>query len=306
MPARPKYIHIVANPATGKNVPFLKRVNDYFRPAGIHWQISVTHESGDGTHLAQEAIDKGADMLAVFGGDGTIRDVAGAIVGTGIPMLILPGGTGNLMATELNLPQGLGRACRLVCGEEFNTVAVDVGKIGSTYFLHRIGIGVESDVVLDATREMKRQFGKWAYVFASVKALQEIPVANYTITLDEGEKIEGKGVACAVANAGIIGVGNLTLSKSIGIRDGKLDVIFLRTAHIDGILQLFSMITGLKEERPQDHGPALDASHLINHWQVKKVLIESDPVQKIQADGDLAGETPQLVEVLPASLHIVV
>ncbi len=306
MPARPKYVHIIANPATGRNVPFLKRVNDNFRPAGIHWQISVTHEIGDGTRLGQEAIDKGADMLAVFGGDGTIKDVAGAIVGTGIPMLILPGGTGNLMAAELNLPQGLGRACRLVCGDEYQTAAVDVGKLGNNYFLHRIGVGVESDVVLDATREMKKQFGKWAYVFASVKALQEIPVANYRITLDGSEIIEGKGVACAVANAGTIGVGNLTLSKSIGINDGKLDVIFLRTAHIEGILELFSMITGIKEESPRVPNPALDASHLVNHWQVKKVLIEADPVQKIQADGDVVGETPQLVEVLPASLRIVV
>ena len=306
MPARPKFVHIIANPATGRSVPFLQRVNDHFRPAGIRWQISVTHQTGDGATLAQEAIDRGADLVAVYGGDGTIRDVAGALVATGIPLLILPGGTGNLMATELNLPKGLSRACELVCGDEFSTIAVDVGKLGNNYFLHRIGCGFESDIVLDATREMKRQFGKWAYVFASVKALQEIPVIDYTITLDDREKIEGKGVACAVANAGIIGVGNLTFSRSIGITDGKLDVIFLRTAHIDGILELFSMITGLKGEGPQDPDPALDASHLINHWQVKKVLIEADPVQRIQADGDLAGETPQLVEVLPASLQIVV
>lgn len=306
MPARPKYVHVVANPATSRSVPLLRKVNDNFRPAGIHWQVSVTHEPGDGTLLAQEAVAKGADVIAVFGGDGTIKDVAGAIVGTGIPLLILPGGTGNLIAKELNLPKGIGRACRLICGEEYQTKAVDVGRMGNRYFLHRIGCGFESDVVHDASRELKKQFGKWAYVFASVKALQEIPVANYSITLDDSKKIEGKGVACAVANAGTIGVGQLTLSNSIGINDGKLDVIFVRTAHIESILQLVSMITGLKEEAPQDPNRALDASHLINHWQVKKVLIDADPVQKIQADGDLVAETPQLIEVLPASLHIVI
>lgn len=306
MPARPEYVHIIVNPAAGRSLPLLQRVNDLFRPAGIYWQISVTHQIGDGTKLAQEAVDRGANVLAVFGGDGTIKDVAAAIVGTGVPLLILPGGTGNLMAQELNLPTGLGRACGLITGEEFQTKAVDVGKMGSHYFLHRIGCGFESDVVDDATREMKKQFGKWAYVFASVKALQNMPVAKYSITIDDREKIVGKGVACAVANAGTLGVGNLALSQSIGINDGKLDVIFVRTAHIEGILKLFQMITGITDESPQDPNPALDASHLINHWQVNKVFIESDPIQKIQADGDLVAETPQLIEVLPQSLQVVV
>ncbi|MFV1995420.1 MAG: diacylglycerol kinase family protein, partial [Verrucomicrobiales bacterium] len=299
-------VHIVANPATGKHSPVLRTLNDHFRPAGIHWQVSVTHDPGDGARLAREAVDSGAEVIGVFGGDGTIRDVASALIGSEIPMLILGGGTGNLMATELNLPLSLNRACRLICGKEYQTRDVDVGKMGEHYFLHRIGCGIESDVLNDASREMKKQFGKWAYIFASVKALQEIPVADYTITLDEGETIKGRGVACAVANAGAIGIGKLTLSKAIGLDDGKLDVILLRTAHLEGIISLARMIMGIESDGPQDPDLRLDASDLVNHWQVRSVRIESDPIQKIQADGDLVARTPQLIEVLPGALRVVI
>ena len=155
--------------------------------------------------------------------------------------------------------------------------------------------------------KLKQQFGKWAYVFSTLKALQETPVADYTITLDERETIRDRGVACVIANAGAIGVGTLRLSPSIDIDDGKLDVILVRTAHIEGIFELTRMMMGIEGENPQDGEPGIDASHLVSRWQVSKVSIESDPIQDIQVDGDLTEvHTPQLFEVLPASLELVV
>ncbi len=314
MHSPPQKVHVIANPASARREPILKTLNDTLRPAGIYWQISVTHAAGEGTSLARQAIENGADLIAAYGGDGTIKDVAGALVGTDIPLLILPAGTGNLVATALDIPGGLGaigRAARKITAKSFQTKAVDVGKMGDQYFLLRAGCGFETGVLQDASRDLKKQFGKWAYVFASVKALQEIPVAEYTITLDDKETMKGRGVACAVANAGILGIGKLTLSRSIDLDDGKLDVILLRTAHIDGILELARMIMGVEGENMQqaetEVEPNLDASDLVSHWQAQKVCIESDPVQDIQADGDLtAARTPQTIEVLPRALHIVV
>jgi diacylglycerol kinase (ATP) len=307
MQLRPKYVHVIANPAKERRASLLTTLNNRFRPVGIEWQVSITHHPGDARRYAAEAIQRGAEVVAAFGGDGTVMEVAGALVHTKIPLAILPGGTGNLVAHELGIPTFINRACKRLCGETIEVRTVDVGRMGDYFFLLRVGCGFETDVLQDATRELKNQFGKWAYVLASIKALQQVPVANYRLTLDDNEVVESRGVACAIANAGTIGIGKLTLSKSIGIDDGKLDVILVRSAQIDGFLELASKVMGLHKDNASGSEAGLDASHLVNHWQVEKIQIESDPVQQIQADGDLiAASTPQIVEVLPRALHVVI
>jgi diacylglycerol kinase (ATP) len=307
MQLRPKTVHVIVNPSKERRVSLLETLNNRFRPVGIEWQVSITHQPGDGHRHAKDAINRGVDVIAAFGGDGTVMEVAGALVNTKVPLLILPGGTGNLVAQELGVSSGIGRACRRLTGETIEVRTVDVGRMGDHHFLLRVGCGIETDVLQDATRELKNQFGKWAYVFATIKALQQVPVANYRLTLDDNEIVDSRGVACIVANAGTIGIGNLTLSKSIGIDDGKLDVILVRSAQIDGFLELARKVMGLQKERATVPETGLDASHLVNHWQVNKIQIESDPVLQLQADGDIiAAQTPQTIEILPKALHVVI
>lgn len=303
-------MRIIVNPASGRRVSLLKTLNDHLRPAGIYWDVAVTHEDGDGAAAARRAIEDGVDLVASYGGDGTLMDVCDGLAGTKMPLLVLAGGTGNLIAGELGVSKDIDKALSLVCADEFyRSRTVDVGTIGDRHFLLRIGCGVETNILQDASRELKNQFGKWAYAFAAVKALMEIQTADYRITLDDDHVIEGQGVACAVANAGSVGIGHLTLSPRIGINDGKLDLIFLRRADVEGIFELVRLMMGKepgrKDELPEVPG-GIDASHLINHWQVRKVRIETDPVLDIQADGNLLGQTPQTVEVMPGALTVVV
>lgn len=303
---KPRFVHIIINPAPAKRTPLLAILNNQFRGAGIHWNVSITHGDGDGIALAKKALEEGADIVGAYGGDGTVMEVASALVNQNVPLLILPGGTGNLVAAELRIKPSIERACALACGESFETRKIDVGKMGDRYFLLRAGTGIEPGVVQDATREMKDQFGKWAYVFAAIGHLQEHPVAEYDIRLDERESFKASGVACVVANAGTVGVGRLTLSPSVDVDDGLLDVFFLKKANIEGIVQLAGKMMGIDAHDPGNHDPRLDASQLVNHWHARKVEIHSDPPLDIQLDGDVVARTPQVIEVLPASLEVVV
>ena len=303
---RPKKVHVVINPAPTRKVPLLAVLNQYFREAGIYWEVSITHGDGDGRIQAEKAIGNGADVVAVYGGDGTVKEVASALVGTEVPLLILPGGTGNLVAVELGIDKQIDLACARVCGSSYHTRAIDVGKMGEHYFLLRIGCGLETSVVQDATREMKDQFGKWAYVFSALKVLQELPVANYTIVLDETETFKAKGVACLVANAGKVGLGQMSLSPAVNIADGKLDVFFLKKANIPSLIQIAGKMTGLDRGDLSDVVPDLDVLKEVIHWQVESVLIETDPVLDIQVDGDVVAVTPHLMSILPGALHVVV
>ena len=96
-------IHVVINPAAGQDEPILNVLNDVFHPAGVDWDISLTHKSGDATRLAAEAAALGVDLVAAYGGDGTQMEVANGLLGTGVPQAILPGGTGNAMAHDLGI-----------------------------------------------------------------------------------------------------------------------------------------------------------------------------------------------------------
>lgn len=307
---KPKSVHVVVNPAPSRRIPLLAMLNQAFRDAGIKWDLSITHGPGDGKRLAQKAVEEGAEVVAVYGGDGTVMEVAAGLLETDTPMLILGGGTGNLVASELRLSTNIEKACALVCGENYMTRHIDVGMMGEHPFLLRIGCGIEVGVVQEATRELKDQFGKWAYVFAGIKTLQETPEAKYEIILDGKEKIEATGVACVVANAGTVGLGRLTLAPSVDVQDGKLDVFFLKKANIEGIVQIASKMTGLdklRKEKEKDEGEAhLDASQAVTHWQVDSVEITTDPVLDMQVDGDVVGKTPQSIRILPEGLRVVV
>lgn len=303
--SKPKEVRVVVNPAPSRKIPLLAILNQAFRDAGVHWDIDITHGDGDGHTLAKKAVEEGVDVVAVYGGDGTVMEVASALIGTNTPLLILGGGTGNLVASELRLPTTLEKSCDLICKDEFSVRTIDVGMMNDQPFLLRVGCGLETGVVQDATRELKDQFGKWAYVFAGIKALQERAAAEYEIVVDGKAVATGTGVACVVANAGTVGLGKLTLAPSVDIDDGKLDVFFLKKANIEGIAQLAVKMMGL-DQLKVDGEPLLDASKMINHWQGEKIEVYTDPVQDIQADGDVVAQTPMITRAKSACLKVVV
>jgi diacylglycerol kinase family enzyme len=110
-----KRIYVVINPGSGQPKPVLHTLNSVFRAAGVDWEASVTQESGDGHRFAREALAAGADVVAAFGGDGTVMEVAGALMGEDVPVAILPGGTANVMSVELGIPNDLEAAARIAC-----------------------------------------------------------------------------------------------------------------------------------------------------------------------------------------------
>jgi diacylglycerol kinase (ATP) len=74
-----QHVHVIINPAAGHDEPILNVLNDIFHPAGVDWDISITHKSGDATRLAKEAVAKGVDLVAGYGGDGTQMEIANVV-----------------------------------------------------------------------------------------------------------------------------------------------------------------------------------------------------------------------------------
>ncbi len=289
-----KHIHIIINPASGQDEPILNVLNSVLRPAEIKWDVFVTTEAGDAFKYARQAVAAGVDAVAVYGGDGTVAEAASGLIGSHMPLAILPGGTGNSMATELGIPGTLEAATALLCDATQGSRLVDMGMVGDRPFFGHVAIGLEADMHQTADRAMKDRFGFLAYPIAALQALVNRPVSRYTLTLDE-EKVEMDVLDCMVTNQGSIGVLGATIAGNISVSDGLLDVILIRKADVASLGELVGSVTGLA-------APA----NLLPHWQVRNARIDADPPQRVTADGEVLGSTPVDIRVLPGAIRVVV
>ena len=165
-----KKIHIVINPASGQPQEILNQINNVLHPADVEWGVSITQKSGDASRFASQAIDDGADLVAAYGGDGTVMEVAQAVQGGKIPMAILPGGTANLMSVELGVPKDLTEAAKIMVDPNSVIRYVDMGQLGEQRFMLRVGMGFAGNKVKLADRELKDKWGILAYSIAGLWA----------------------------------------------------------------------------------------------------------------------------------------
>jgi YegS/Rv2252/BmrU family lipid kinase len=285
-------IQVVVNPGSGQPKPILHTLNQVFRSAGIRWEISLTQASGDAERFAREAVEVGVDVVAAFGGDGTVMEVARGVMGSDVPMAILPGGTANLMSVELGVPKDLAKAAEIAASEDSPIIGIDVGMIGETYFLLRVGLGIAAQKVEIADREMKDKYGLMAYSIAALKAMKDATPVKYNLVLD-GEEIEVEGVTCLVDNAGNFGVAGFKASKEISVSDGLLDVIVVRDRSFQSFVGVGKSVA--------TSTPNQDT---VYHWQAKEINISTDPPQSIQVDGEVGWQTPVSISVVPQAVLV--
>jgi len=285
-------IQVVVNPGSGQPKPILHTLNQIFRPAGVEWDISITQESGDAERFAREAVEAQVDVVAAFGGDGTVMEVARGVMGSQVSLAILPGGTANLLSVELGIPKDLTKAAEIAASTDSAIKSIDVGEIGGTYFLLRVGLGIAAQKVEFADREMKDRYGIMAYSIAALKAMKDAKQVKYTINLD-GKVFEEEGITCLIDNAGNFGVSGFSASKNISMFDGLLDVILVRDRSFRSFVAIGKSVAS--------SSPTQDTVH---HWQAKEIQISTDPPQSIQVDGEIGWETPVSIKVVPGAVRV--
>lgn len=285
-----KKVHVIINPAAGKDEPILNTINKVFHQYGIDWQVSITKKFGDATRLAKQAIATGVDLVAGYGGDGTQMEIANAVMGTKTPMAILPGGTGNAMSFELKVPRKLEQAAELICQSK-KLQKIDLARIGDQYFMLRAYSGIEES---DKTsRENKDRYGNLAYILDTLHGLKNPPHANYRLNID-GLEIEEEGLTCLILNAGSLGGVDLHATDKVKVSDGLLDV-FMVSTKLSSVQSLASYLLDVGKSQIGVH-----------HWKGKEIHVEADPPQTSWIDGELYGPTPYTISVIPRGVSIVV
>lgn len=297
----PSFTHlpIIINPAAGPDRPVLKTLNTVLASYEMDWDVYLTKGPGDAFRFAEQLVKAGEAVVGVYGGDGTVKEVAPALIGQPTTLALLPGGTGNALALDLGLPRDLAQATTLVCDPAQHTFrSVDLGRIGEDYFVLRASLGLETELLQSADRELKDRWGQLAYPLIAVRKLSlgEIPLTRYHISLD-GRSVTAEGLQCTIANSAQLGAagGGLALVQGVDVSDGWLDVIVLTRVNLEALAAIAAS-NWMGENLSDD----------VLHWQGRSITVEADPPQAVGLGGDIIGSTPVHADILPAALRIIV
>ena len=286
-----KKVHFIINPAAGADEPILSIINEVLTDLKLEWEVSVSRKPGEVYDLARKSRDK-ADIIAVYGGDGSVVDAARALHLHRTALAIIPGGTANVMAKELRLPPQSADAVRLLADGKYTIRTIDMGLLNGEPFLLRVNMGLMADMVTEASDEMKERYGQWAYGLAAFQNKDREALA-FELVVD-GMPISLEGVALTITNAGNVGKTGFSFYKNISVSDGYLDIILLDKADIASLLEVTGSIL-LKRD------PAA-----LQHWQAREVDVRLGQETPYLRD-DFAGSGRNLhIVVSPGSLNVVI
>jgi diacylglycerol kinase (ATP) len=184
-------------------------------------EIAVTERAGHASDLSRLFVSRGADRVIAWGGDGTVNEVAGPLIGTRTSLGIVPGGSGDGLAGSLGLPRSREAAWRTAL--QAPARAIDVGFLGSRHFLSVAGIGF--DAAAARTFNTRAMRGLAGYAAVVLPALRTYQCQRYRIELD-GRAVEGSCFLIAFANGRQYG-GGFVLADAADLRDGRLDAVIV-------------------------------------------------------------------------------
>lgn len=284
---------VIANPATRVSTRTVVAILERTVPEGVSLDLQWTRSPGGAKDLAKQALQASVDGVIAVGGDGTVSDVASALLGTGMPLGVLPGGSTNIVAREQGVPNDMHEASKLIFGRHA-LASVDVAICNERPFLHMAGAGFDSLFFNMTDPGLKRKIGWVAYLPAAAQALMVAP-ATYRIESD-GETITAKSPMVLVANGASIITPMLKLSPSIRSDDGWLDLIVVTATKPHELASVLARLATLQ----------FNKSPLVIHRRIRTLSLQASRKIPVELDGDVLESTPASFSIAPAAIEFIV
>ena len=284
-------LSVIHNPASGlRNRQRLTRFLQELTAHGMRVAHHQTAERGHAAALAECVSSLDSDVLVIGGGDGTINEVINGAIDRALPIALLPLGTANVLAAELDLPRDPGRLAQAIA--DGKTSEVFLPAANGRRFTMMVGAGFDAHVVATVNRRFKRLLGRLAYVAAFCRALFRFPYRRYEVVVD-GTAYEAASVI--VANGRCYG-GRFTCAPEARVDEPDLHVcLFLRSGPWSAVRYGVALLLGVLHRRRDVL--MVRGSH---------VEIRGAPGEPAQCDGDLALTLPLCIEAGLETLRFIV
>jgi len=290
-------IVLIGNPAArGASLKKFESAAVFLREKGFDTKLLLTEKSNDATRLASDAVMEKPYAIIAAGGDGTINEVINGMVKSDTPLAILPLGTTNVLAKELDIPEYINGALEAAVSRNPRTVSLGRIELNpgtdsaySRYFCLMAGIGFDGKTVHDMNTAVKKKSGKAAYIFSGIKNLLSYS-PNQLFYYIDGK--EFTGFSSITGKASKYG-GNFKITPDASLSDPILyTCIFQGNKRSDILRYIFKVVTGrLFDEK--------DIVYL------KSASVEVLGTAHIQIDGDYFGVTPAKIAVEKDALQII-
>lgn len=259
------------------------------RDAGFAVLDLVGRDVDEARRLAGAAVDDGIEALVACGGDGTVHLALQAVVPAGVPLGVVPAGTGNDLARELGIPAlPAAAADRFIAGRRRT---LDVARVGDRYVATVVACGFDA-LVAERADAMTWPRGPLRYVAATAVELRSLAPRRYTLELD-GQVRTVEGVLAAVGNTSSFG-GGLRITEGAEPDDGLLDVVVVRSLDRRGLVRAFPRLyRGTHTTHPA-----------YEHHRVRSATIAAADITAY-ADGEPLGSLPLTVTAVPAALTVI-
>ena len=290
--------YIVLNPVAGLSEPgsVRERIEAALQAHELPFEIYETTGSKEENikQVVREAVKRGFKLFISAGGDGTLSSVIDGLVGSDIPLVIIPTGTWNALARALDIPLQVDPAINLLF-QPHRVQTIDAIQVGQNYFVLSVSAGIGALAIKDVERKDKRRLGKLADLRKAIAELLEFRAYQFEVKID-GMLTRFRASELMVANASILGLKALRLDPNIRMDDGKLNVCRIYANTLTEYLKLGLSMLRSDSER---------------NWNMlcveafDEVEIQSRSRLPVQGDGEVIGQLPVTVKLRPKAIQVV-
>lgn len=298
----PRHAAVIFNPIKVDLPKLKKAVNAGAKRAG--WGTTIwfpTSEDDAGQRVAASAIRRGAQVVLVAGGDGTMRAVAEGLKDSAVAMAVLPSGTGNILARNLDLPlNNVDDAIEIAFHGTNRDIDLGIaaitrgnGERSEHVFLVMAGLGIDAKMIANTRSELKKAVGWLAYVDGTIRSIPSLAPLRLRYSRDHGPVRHIDVHSIMIGNCGAL-PGGILLIPDARPDDGILDIVALRPQGAFGWLRVWNKITwenGVLRKTAVGR-KIIDLSRDVKdvtYWKGRDLSIWVDSPQEFQLDGDEFG-----------------
>lgn len=296
---RPLYCFIVNKVSgNGRAVKIWSKIEKILKGNNVCYCVRFTQKPKHATILVQELIrEEIVTAMIAVGGDGTIHEVMNGLVGTDIPLGIVPAGSGNDFSRAIGIPSKADKALeRILSGK---SKMIDIGNVNSTYFCTVAGVGFDGEVAQKANASMHKKvlnvfrMGKISYIISALHILFRYKPKDISLMIDNRFYKIPNVWLIAVANLPFYG-GGLFICPEAKSNDGLFDICIVQGMSKWEFLNVFPLVF------KGNH----TSSPFIQIIKGKELEIYSPSPLLIHGDGEIVGQTPARIKMEPYALHV--